>query len=107
MDQQKELLQKLAACAAACEMCADACLDEENIKMMVPCIRLDRDCSRICHTTASLIASSSKNAGPLLKVCEEICRLCSEECGKHEHDHCQKCAQACRECAEACSKYAV
>lgn len=107
MDQQKELLQKLAACAAACEMCADACLDEEDIKMMVPCIRLDRDCSQICHTTASFIASGSENAGSLLKVCEEICRNCSEECGKHNHDHCQRCAEACRECAEACSKYAA
>ena len=41
----RSLLDALARCVAACEYCADACLDEDNVQMMVPCIRLDRDCS--------------------------------------------------------------
>ena len=32
-------------CMAACEHCATACLHEENIKMMVRCIELDRSCA--------------------------------------------------------------
>ena len=31
MAHDKEFLEKLAHCAAACEMCANACLDEEDI----------------------------------------------------------------------------
>lgn len=107
MAHDKELLQKLAQCAAACEMCADACLDEDNVKMMVQCIKLDRDCAKICYTTASFIASHSKNAGALISACEELCRKCAAECEKHKHGHCQECARACRECAEACKMYSA
>lgn len=101
----KELLQTLARCAATCEMCADACLDEDNVKMMVKCIKLDRDCAKICTLTASFIASNSSHAKHVIKECEEICRLCSEECGKHDAGHCQECAKACKECAEACNNF--
>lgn len=105
MAHNKELLQKLAECAAACEMCADACLDEQDIKKMVKCIRLDRDCARICQTTASFIASHSEHARHIIKECEELCSKCGEECAKHEMDHCQQCAEACRRCAEACRNF--
>lgn len=102
----QNLLQKLMQCAAACNNCADACLDEDNIKMMVACIRLDRDCAEICQTTASFMARSSNNAGGLIRLCADICRQCGQECQKHKSDHCQECARACFECAEACSQYA-
>lgn len=106
MAHNKELLRELSECAAACEMCADACLDEEDIKKMVQCIRLDRDCAKICHTTASFIASHSDNAQALVRVCEELCRNCGEECARHDMDHCQQCAETCRSCAEACRNFA-
>ncbi len=105
MNQNSEILEKLALCAAACEMCADACLDEENVKMMVNCIRLDRDCAKICYTTASFIASNSNHAQHLVDECMEICGKCAEECAQHDHDHCQQCAEACRDCEEACRSF--
>lgn len=100
-----ELLQKLAECASACERCLNACLDEQDIKKMVECIRLDRDCAAICHTTASLVASGSRFANELVDLCADICKACAEECGKHENEHCQECARACQECKEACHNY--
>lgn len=100
------LIQKLARCAAACEACMDACLSEEDIKKMVRCIRLDRDCAKICYVTASFVASNSDHASHLIKECEEICRLCREECEKHDMQHCEECAWACKECEEACRSYA-
>ena len=103
--QNKELLQKLAACAAACESCMDACLSEEDIKKMVNCIRTDRDCAKICMVTSSFIASNSEHAPHLVKECQEICRLCAEECEQHEMDHCQECARACWEAERACKNY--
>ncbi|MFN6933726.1 MAG: four-helix bundle copper-binding protein, partial [Tsuneonella sp.] len=27
-----------------------------------------------------------------------------EECEKHNHDHCRRCARMCRECADDCRK---
>lgn len=101
----ENFLMSLARCAAACENCADACLDEDNIKMMVQCIRLDRDCAKICALTASFVASNSAHAKHVAKECQELCHLCGEECAKHKTDHCQECAKACKECEEACKKF--
>lgn len=105
MNVNNELLQKLAYCAAACENCADKCLDEDDIKKMVRCIRLDLDCAKICHLTSSYVASRSEYSQTFVNQCAEICRACGEECAKHEMDHCQECARACRECEEACRSF--
>jgi hypothetical protein len=103
MHNNKEVITKLFNCAAACEYCADACLNEDNIKMLVECIRLDKDCADICRTTANFLSRDSKQSNELLRVCADICRACAEECEKHDHhDHCIECARACRECEEAC-----
>lgn len=104
--QNHAVLDALSRCIAACELCATACLHEDEVQMMVPCIRLDRDCADICRLTAAFIARGSDHAQHVLKECIEICRKCAEECGQHQHDHCQQCAQACRACVEACQQYA-
>jgi hypothetical protein len=106
MAHHEELMKTLAHCAAECEMCHDACLDEDDIEMLVHCIRLNRDCAKICQVTASLLASHSPFATQMVKICEEICQSCAEECAEHEMDHCQRCAEACRQCAEACGTFA-
>lgn len=96
------LIQALGKCINACNYCADACLDEEDVKMMVPCIRLDRVCAEVCSTVSQVAATGYSNIADLLEVCIRICDECAAECGKHEHSHCKECAEACRECAEAC-----
>ena len=97
-----DLLRTLADCVSACEHCATACLHEDNVKMMAGCIALDRDCADVCALTARLLARGSEHGQHLLRECAEICTLCADECGQHQHDHCQACAAACRACAEAC-----
>jgi len=96
------LIQRLLDCAFTCETCATACLQEEDIAMMAQCIRLDRDCADICVQAARLLQRNSEIAHQFLVLCEEICRMCSEECAKHDHGHCQICAQTCLACAHAC-----
>jgi len=96
------LIQKLLNCVLACEHCATACLQEEDVAMMVKCVKLDRDCADICALAARLLQRDSDIAHQFLVLCEEICRMCSAECGKHEHEHCKQCAEACQICAEAC-----
>jgi hypothetical protein len=98
MAHHEELLKKLSECASACEWCHDACLGEEDdVKMLARCIRLDRDCAKICHLTAGLAASHSPFASRMVKLCEEICTS-AEECENHDMDHCRDCAggRACR-----------
>ena len=101
----QQLIQKLFNCVLACEHCATACLREEDVKMMAQCIRLDRDCADICGQAALLLQRNSPIAYQYLVICEEICRLCADECGKHDNDHCRQCAEACLACAEACHQH--
>jgi hypothetical protein len=98
-----ELLEALGKCAAACNHCATACLNEEDVHMLNRCIRLDLDCADICRLTAAFVARGSEHANHLLKECAEICEACAEECEKHAHmEHCRLCAEACHHCADAC-----
>ena len=102
--QNKQLMGALNNCAAECNHCATACLDEQDVKMLAKCIKLDIDCADICTLTATLIARGSEHAGHLKKECAEICNACAAECEKHTHmAHCKTCAEACRACAQACN----
>jgi len=98
-----ELINTLLDCALACEMCATACLNEQDVNKMAACIKLDRDCADICTQAAVLLQRQSLIGHQYLLLCEEICRMCGEECNKYKQmDHCKKCAEACMNCAEAC-----
>lgn len=100
-----KLIEALNNCVTHCNHCADACLDEGDIKMMVDCIRTDRACAEICSTTANLLASNYKDVRGMVEQCRDICKKCADVCAKHDHKHCQECADACRKCEEACNEY--
>lgn len=99
------LIQTLNECVAACETCAAACLEEDNVSEMAHCIELDRDCADICALASRLLQRDSEMAHSYLVACEEACRICAAECKKHDHDHCKACAEACERCAEACHEH--
>ena len=100
-----KLIEALNNCVTHCNHCADACLDEGDIKMMVDCIRTDRACAAICSATANLLASNYKDVRGMVEQCRDICEKCADVCAKHDHKHCQQCADACRKCEEACNEY--
>jgi hypothetical protein len=92
------------ACAIACEHCASECLKEGDIKMMVRCIELDRECASVCRATAELMSMNGPHATLLCHACADICELCARECALHEMEHCQECADECEACADECKK---
>ncbi|MFC4873020.1 four-helix bundle copper-binding protein [Negadavirga shengliensis] len=102
MNSKSELIQILNECAAACNHCADACLEEKDLEKMITCIRTDRVCAELCSSTAKMLSVQFGPFDDLLKFCERVCGICADECEKHDHDHCQECAKACRKCQEAC-----
>lgn len=105
--ENKELLNALTNCAAECNHCATACLDEQDVKMLANCIKLDIDCAEICTIAAGFVSRNSSHARHILAECADICNACADECEKHaKHgmEHCKTCAEACRKCAEACSQ---
>lgn len=107
-ENHQQIIAALNNCASECNHCATACLDEQDVKMLSKCIKLDIDCAEICSTTASLLARDSEHGHHLLKECVEVCNKCAEECEKHAAmgmEHCKTCAEACRACSDACSKH--
>jgi hypothetical protein len=99
------LIRKLLDCMLACENCAAACLQEDDVKDMTRCISLDWDCADISAQAARLLQRNSEIGHQYLVLCEEICWMCADECGKHECEHCKQCAKACITCAEACHEH--
>jgi hypothetical protein len=105
-DQLAAVIEAASACAAHCNACADACL-EEGDPALTRCIRSDLDCADICTATAGVVARAGASGTPwldLVRVCAEACARCAEECEQHAdmHDHCRACAEACRRCERAC-----
>lgn len=100
-------IQACYDCAAACDFCSTACLQEEDPKMMARCIELDMECAAICRLAASSMARRSEFAEDICALCAEICEECGNECSKHSMDHCQACAQACMRCAQECRDMAT
>lgn len=93
-------------CSLFCTSCADACSAEAMD--MSQCVRTCMDCADVCAATARLAVRRTGQdidvLRTMLESCITACEICAEECGKHDHPHCQLCATMCRECAEDCRK---
>jgi len=61
MMKKTELISTLGSCINACNHCADACLGEENVKMMVDCIRTDRVCAEVCSSLSQVLHTTYDN----------------------------------------------
>ena len=93
-------------CAAMCQRCVTACLDEEDVNAMAGCIRQDLECAALCSLSAQLMGMGSAFARELCSMCAKACEDCATICGQHEAQHCKDCAEACRICAAECLKMA-
>jgi hypothetical protein len=103
--ENKALVGELNLCAAECDACYKACLLEKDVDMMQRCMTLDMECYDLCMLTGKVVEKGSEFMGRYLDLCADICTACAEECQKHRHDHCQKCAAECRKCAEICREF--
>lgn len=55
-EKYKSCIEACNVCAVYCDSCATACLQEDDVKMMAECIRLDIQCAQICRLAASFMA---------------------------------------------------
>ena len=104
-NRNQALINILDDCARVCNACATADLMEQEVKMMVRCVRLDIDCAEICALTSNYLSRNSEFAYPMAVQCAVVCDACAEECEKHpDMPHCVECARVCRKCAVECRK---
>ncbi len=107
-DKLTEVIDQIYECAKTCAACADACLGEDDPKAQATCITSCQNCGEVCITTAralSRVTGFNRQAmHHLIEACEQICRICGDECASHapHMEHCRLCADSCRKCAEAC-----
>jgi hypothetical protein len=109
-DDISEKVIEIAGCAITCNICADACLSEQNVQNLARCIRLNLDCADICTTTAAVLSRQTGTATDLiraqLQACKASCKDCGDECRKHAqmHEHCRICSDACHQCVQTCDR---
>ncbi len=109
-----DLVECIEACFACAQFtsCADACLGEQDVTALVPCIRLCLDCSDTCIATGRIVTRQTEldpvRLRPIVEACAAACGACAEECERHahHHEHCRVCAEACRRCETACRQLA-
>lgn len=107
-EKYKDCIDACNACAIACDHCASEDLKEEDVKMLVECIRLDMECSAFCRMAAYIMSIGGKFSKYICSLCAEVCDACADECEKHQHmEHCKDCAAECRRCANECRKIIV
>lgn len=106
-----DLVDRIYECAKSCAACADACLGEDDPKAQAVCITSCQNCGEVCLTTARVLSRvtgfNPEAVRHLVQACEQICRICGDECASHSGDmeHCGVCAEACRQCADACRTF--
>ena len=93
-------------CVRACQQCAldcERCLAEMiGVDSGNDCPRCCRECLDICILCAQAMVRQSRYIPDYCRVCASVCDWCAQQCGEHDHDHCQRCAESCRACSEAC-----
>jgi hypothetical protein len=101
-------IEECLACAFACTSCADSSLAEEDVRVLVRCIRLNLDCADVCDATGRVLTRQTNfepsPARSLVETCAQTCNVCAEECERHahHHEHCRLSVEACRRCEQAC-----
>jgi len=104
-DKVESLIQTLTQCAKYCDLCAAACLGEEDLSSVRNCINTDLACSAACKNSSQLLIWENNFVKTSLHLCAEICADCASECEKHHHEHCKLCARVCREAAAQCMEF--
>lgn len=90
-------------CQAACNGCSKACIESPQVKELLRCIVLDRDCALFCQTTALLLEHGSEFLPQVCRLCIEVCEACAKECDRFSFGACRQTAEACRHCVQECN----
>ena len=98
----EETILAVIDCMRASNHCFSKCLQEEDLLMVAECIRLTKECSEVCALALNALETDSAFTKPIAALCAQVCDTCAVECGRHLHDHCQRCSEAGLRCAEAC-----
>lgn len=90
--QQRDAVSDISQAIAVCGWCADQCIQEANPNM-IECIRLCEDVVELGEALLALAPRNSRYSHSVAQTFRQAAQACAQECGHHQHDHCQECAQ--------------
>lgn len=103
--------EALARCERRSLECVDACLSVADAATMAECVRRDLDCAGVCGVTRSAMTRWRSwepfTVRALLEACIAATARSADECQRHEHEHCRRCAEQSRECEAMCRALAA
>lgn len=111
-DPKKALLDALAKCISAGEVCQAHCVEElgKGNVSMANCNRRVHEMLAMCRATQTLAALESTLLAQAAATCAAACKACAEACGEHKahfahgmHQACKDCMESCQACEKACS----
>ena len=101
--EHKSCFDACVECAAECQHCGSACIDENRPETA----KLTLQCAEICYSSAISMGAGASYSKAICGVCAEVCDDCAAECEKYSSiEHCRRCAEACHRCAEECRSMA-
>jgi len=90
--EQQQAVNSITRAVQVCEWCADQCVKLAD-PGMIECISLCEDVSELGHPSLALIPRNSRFTLQHLQTLQQAMQTCAQECGSHQHAHCQECAQ--------------
>jgi hypothetical protein len=103
-----EAIDAIANAEVAATACADACLDEYNLRR--ECVAACLTAADVCDATARVLSRTARwertVAHGLVDVCAKALSACASHCEEHADTakHCAVCAEACRRAERACQQ---
>lgn len=91
-------------CQKACNAAARACIDSPEVKRLIRCISLNRDCGLLCNTASLLLQHTSEFLPQAIKVCVDARGTCASENERSVLPPCRRAAIACRSFAQVCRR---
>jgi Cys-rich four helix bundle protein (predicted Tat secretion target) len=106
---------ELAHAATHCVLFGEACLGHtlemlgQGEKEMAACARSVEEMLSASNMLRQLATWKSPFVPRMAKVVMDICKVCEDECRKHEKKHkaCHDCAEVCAACSRECAKVAT
>lgn len=98
--QARGALTNVAQAMEVCGWCADQCIQEAD-PHMIECIQLCEEVVELGEATLALAPRNSRFGQSVAATFQQAVQACAQECGRHQHGHCQECAQVLSQVANA------
>jgi hypothetical protein len=106
--------KEMEQCITDCMDCHSICMETTMYCLMKggkyadpKLMRMLRDCSEMCQTTANFMLRESPMSPRMCSMCAEMCMECADMCEQFKGDKMMtSCAEVCRRCAKSCEQMA-